>query len=130
MKLKALHLFLILLASLIFCSCLGHLSVEGMSGSRRNGDTVKSSVSDSIKDSVSDSIKDSVKDSATSSCISGIISGGNKTPPQANINGDTYSSDSSSDVSSDTALSNTAYRAHLLLQAIQARLIRHQHHNQ
>ena len=57
MKLKALHLFLILLASLIFCSCLGHLSVEGMSGSRRNGDTVKSSVSDSIKDSVSDSIK-------------------------------------------------------------------------
>ena len=32
MKLNALHLFLILLGSLIFCSILGNPTVEGMSG--------------------------------------------------------------------------------------------------
>ena len=89
MKLKALHLFLILLASLILCSCLGQLSVEGMSGSRRNGGSIKSSVTDKTKGSA--------KGSVTGSGISGLISGGNKTPPQANINGDTYSPDSSGD---------------------------------
>jgi hypothetical protein len=136
MKLKALHLFLILLASLLFCSCLGQFTVEGMSGSRINGDTIKSSATDTIKDSVKDSIKDSVKDSVKSSIansdISGLVAGINRTPPQANISGDTYSPDSSddgsgqpnitgdnwtkidpsaqstSDLSSDTALSSTS----------------------
>ena len=99
MKLKALHLFLILLASLILCSCLGQFTIEGMSGSRRNSDTIKSSVTDSIKDSIKGSVKDSVKSSVTGSGISGLVSGINRSPPQANINGDTYSSDSTDDES-------------------------------
>jgi hypothetical protein len=103
MKLKALHLFLILLASLILCSCLGQFTIEGMSGSRRNGDTVK--------DSVTDSIKDSIKGSVKGSGISGIISGGNKTPPQANINGDTYSPDSSDDESAQLDSSQQSWIA-------------------
>ena len=146
MKLKALHLFLILLASLLFCSCLGQFTVEGMSGSRSNGDTIKSSVTDTIKDSVKDSVKDSIKDSIKDSVkssiadsgISGLVSGINRTPPQANISGDTYSPDSSddgsgqpnitgdnwtkidpsaqstSDLSSDTALSSTSSPASYL----------------
>ena len=31
MKLRAIHLFVILILSLVFCSCLGGSSIEGMS---------------------------------------------------------------------------------------------------
>ena len=94
MKLRAIHLFLILLASLILCSCLGQFTVEGMSGSRRDSGSVKDSVKDSIGDTVKATIKDSIKGSISSSGVSGLVSGINRSPPQANINGDAYSSDS------------------------------------
>jgi hypothetical protein len=96
MKLKAIHLFLILLASLILSSCLGQFTVEGMSGSRRGGGSIKSSVTDTTDDTVTDSVMSSIKDSTAGSGLSGLVSGINRKPPQANINGDSYSSDSDS----------------------------------
>ena len=73
MKLKALHLFLILLASLILSSCLGQFTVEGMAGSRRRGGSSRSTVTDTTDDTVTDSVMSSIKDSSTGSGISGMV---------------------------------------------------------